>query len=165
MVNAWGKMSGKICSGNLIESLQRIQEKQGFLPRDSLIKLSRDTRSPLSRIFGVATFYHQFRLEPPGKVTIAVCMGTACHLRGNAENYEFLRRFLGIGPGRSTSDDGLFSLEKARCFGCCSLAPVVKIGDMLVGKATPRELQKAISRVRESILREEAARGAGGGKT
>jgi NADH-quinone oxidoreductase subunit E len=158
-------MSGRISSGNLIESLQRIQERYGFLPRGSLIKLSQDTRSPPSRIFGVATFYHQFRLEPPGKVTIAVCMGTACHLRGNAGNYEFLRRFLGIGPGRSTSDDGLFSLEKARCFGCCSLAPVVKIGDMLVGKATPRELQRAISRVREAILREEAARGAGGGKT
>jgi NADH-quinone oxidoreductase subunit E len=153
-----GKMSRRISSGNIIESLQNVQEKHGFLPRDSLIKLSQDTRIPLSRIFGVATFYHQFRLEPPGRVTIAVCMGTACHLRGNAENYEFLKRFLSIGPGRSTSDDGLFSLEKARCFGCCSLAPVVKIGDMLIGKATPRELQRAISRIREEILREEAAR-------
>lgn len=164
-------MRGKSHPANLIEALQRIQDSQGYLPRDSLIKLSQETRSPLSRIFGVATFYHQFRLEPPGKVTIAVCMGTACHLRGNAANYEFLRRLLGIGSGRSTSSDGLFSLEKARCFGCCSQAPVVKIGDMLVGKATPRELQRILSRVRETILKEKVvheakddktSRGAGG---
>jgi len=159
------KSNPKISSNNLIRTLQRIQEKHEFLPKDSLIKLSRDTRSPLSKIFGVATFYHQFRLEPPGKVTIYVCMGTACHLRGNAENYEFLRRFLDIRPGRSTSSDGLFSLEKARCFGCCSLAPVVKVGDTLVGKATPRELQRVISRVREAILRKEVARGGGGDRT
>lgn len=159
------KMSGETASENLIKSLQKLQEKHGFLPRDLLIKLSEEGRVPLSRIFGVATFYHQFKLEPPGKILVSVCMGTACHLRGNADNYEFLRKFLKIAPGRSTSDDGLFSLEKARCFGCCSLAPVVKINEKLVGRATPRELQKIISQIREAILREEVARKAGGDKT
>ena len=155
-------MNGERNSANLIESLQKLQERYGFLPKDALMELSKDKGAPLSRIFGVATFYHQFKLESPGKVLISVCMGTACHLRGNANNYEFLRRFLRIAPGKSVSDDGLFSLEKARCFGCCSLAPVVRVGDRLIGKATPRELQRIISRVRESILREEAVRGAGG---
>lgn len=158
-------MPGEKSSANLIAALQRLQEKNGFLPKDLLIKLSEDERIPLSRIFGVATFYHQFKLESPGRVLISVCMGTACHLRGNADNYEFLRRFLRIAPAKSVSDDGLFSLEKARCFGCCSLAPVVKVGDKLVGKATPRELQRIISQVRESILREEAAREMGGDRT
>lgn len=142
---------------NCIEILQKLQEEYGFLPKDLLKKISEDKGVPLSRIFGIATFYHQFKLESPGKVLISVCMGTACHLGGNADNYEFLKRLLKIAPMKSVSDDGLFSLEKARCFGCCSLAPVVRIGEKLVGKATPRELQRIISQVRQLILREESA--------
>lgn len=155
----------EISSTNIIEALQKLQERFGFLPRDQLMKLSEEEGMPLSRIFGVATFYHQFKLETPGKVLISVCMGTACHLRGNSDNYEFLKRFLKIAPGKPVSDDGLFSLEKARCFGCCSLAPVVRVGDRLVGKATPRELQRVISQVRELILKEEAIREGRGDKT
>jgi len=149
----------------LIELLQKIQERQGYLPRAELEELSKIGRIPLSKIFGVATFYHQFKLDAPGRIAIHVCMGTACHLRGNAENYEFLRNLLGIREGRSTSEDGLFTLEKARCFGCCSLAPVVRIGDRLVGHAKPADLRRVILQVRGSLEQEAmAAQEAGGGR-
>ena len=149
---------------NTIKSLQEIQKTYGYLPRAELERLSKLVGVPLSKIFGIATFYHQFRLDKPGKVTIYVCMGTACHLRGNAENYEFLRKLLKIPAGKSTSEDGMFSLEKVRCFGCCSLAPVVKIGDKLVGHAKPPDLQKALSQIRKSIEQKVIAQQKSGGE-
>jgi len=140
--------------GYIIGVLQGIQKAYGYLPRGELEAFSRASGIPLSRIYSVATFYHQFRLDPPGRVTIWVCMGTACHLRGNAENYEYLRNLLKIPPGGTTSRDGLFTVEKARCFGCCSLAPVVKIGDKLIGNADPKKLARIIAQMRKELLAE-----------
>jgi len=110
----------------LMRILQEIQSVYGYLPREALEKLSNIMRIPLSDIINVATFYHQYKLESPGYYIFLVCMGTACHLKGNQDNYKVLRDALGI-KGGTTSPDGLVSVERARCFGCCSLAPVIMV--------------------------------------
>jgi len=111
----------------LMKILQEIQKHYGYLPREALIELSVKMNIPLSDILNVATFYHQYKLHPPGLFRILVCMGTACHLKGNEDNYKFLVETLGVKPGEEISSDGLFSVEKVRCFGCCGLAPVVMV--------------------------------------
>jgi len=135
----------------LMQMLQEVQSRYGYLPRSALKFLSELTDIPLSDVLNVATFYHQFKLEAPGLFIIMVCMGTACHLRGNNTNYEFLRNFLSIKHGQQTSDDGVFTIEKARCFGCCSLAPVIMIRSRdgkyrkLYGYVNPQSLRRVIS--------------------
>ncbi|MHA1664761.1 MAG: NADH-quinone oxidoreductase subunit NuoE family protein [Candidatus Njordarchaeales archaeon] len=141
----------KLRRANIIRKLQNVQEAYGYLPRRELEAVSKEYRVPLSKLYGIVTFYHQFRLEPPGKVVIQICMGTACHLRGNEENYEFLRNLLKIPPGNSTSEDGLFTIQKVRCFGCCSLAPVVRVGDKLYGNMNPRRLNGIIAKLRRDL--------------
>lgn len=111
---------------HLMRILQEVQSNYGYLPREALEKISQSTGIPLSDIINVATFYHQYRLEIPGYYIFLVCMGTACHLKGNQDNYNVIRNTLGIKKG-NTSPDGLISVEKARCFGCCSLAPVMMV--------------------------------------
>lgn len=142
---------------NLIKILQTVQNKYGYLPKAGLKAISHLLNIPLSKVYGVATFYHQFKLEPPGKYRILVCMGTACHARGNTNNYEFLRLFLGLDSDKHVTKDGVFSLEQARCFGCCSLAPVVMIVDndgfqQIYGHATPTSLRKIINEYRAKFL-------------
>jgi len=135
----------------LIRMLQDIQSTYGYLPQEALEAIARELGTHLSKVLTVATFYHQFRLEKPGEFIILVCMGTACHLRGNAENYRFLRTYLGLRPGRSTTEDGVFSVEKARCFGCCGMAPVVMIVSRdgsyrrLYGGVTPAKLRRILA--------------------
>jgi len=135
----------------LIRVLQEIQARYGYLPKEALKKVSEVMKIPLTEVITVATFYHQFRLERPGKYLILVCMGTACHLRGNTQNYKFLRTYLGIRSGESTTSDGLFTVEKARCFGCCSLAPVIMVMSRdgkhkkLYGGVNPVTLRKIIN--------------------
>ncbi len=135
----------------IMRILQEIQSHYGYLPRRALELVAELMNIPLTDVLSVATFYHQFRLEPPGLFILLVCMGTACHLRGNLTNYEFLRHYLDLKPGRSTTDDGLFSVEKARCFGCCSLAPVVMVLSRdgkykkLYGYVDPPKLRRIIA--------------------
>ena len=112
---------------NLIGALQALQNKYGFLPEAGLKAISRVLGVPLSKVYGVATFYHQFKIKPSGRYIILVCKGTACHTKGNANNYDFLKLLLGLDSANNTTKDGVFSLEPARCFGCCSLAPVIMI--------------------------------------
>ncbi|MHA1506299.1 MAG: NADH-quinone oxidoreductase subunit NuoE family protein [Candidatus Asgardarchaeia archaeon] len=140
-INRYGKDRKK-----LIAILQYIQKKIGYLPREAIEGVSNDLGLPISEVYSVATFYHQFVLEKPGKHKIWVCMGTACHLKGNDENYRFLKEMLGLGPDEKTTKDGLFTLEKARCFGCCSLAPVIKIDDDLYGEVDTRKLRLLIAK-------------------
>ena len=138
----------------LIRILQEIQSRFGYLPKESLITVANVMGIPLTEVLTVATFYHQFRLERPGKYLILVCMGTACHLRGNTQNYKFLRTYLGIRTGESTTPDGLFTVEKARCFGCCSLAPVIMVMSRdgkhkkLYGGVDPVTLRRIINQYR-----------------
>ncbi len=143
----------------LMRMLQEIQRHYGFLPREALEELSRQTGIPLTDILSTATFYHQFTLEPPGLYIIWVCMGTACHLKGNADNYDVLKNILGLGKHNKTTKDGIFSLEKARCFGACSLAPVIMITSRdgreryLHGHVNPLELRKIVAKYRSMALK------------
>ena len=112
--------------GNLIMVLHQIQNRYGYVPREVSLVLSEILDVPLARIYEVITFYHFFRLTPPGKHTISVCMGTACYLKGGAEILTELEHLLCVKPGETTKD-GQFHLEMVRCLGCCGLAPVLPI--------------------------------------
>ncbi len=110
----------------LIPILQDVQELEGFLARDSVQLIGRHLRLPASKIFGVATFYNQFRFEPKGQFHIQVCRGTACHVKGSLPLLESIQKELEVGPGRTTKD-GVFSLEVVACIGACGLAPVIAV--------------------------------------
>ncbi len=129
--------------GNLIGMLQEVQERFGYLPREALAELSRRTRIPLSRIYGVVTFYAQFYTEPRGRHTIRCCRGTACHVKGAGRVLDAVREELGIEEGESTSDL-MFYLETVACLGTCFLAPVMMIDDQYYGLLTPRKVQQIL---------------------
>jgi NADH:ubiquinone oxidoreductase subunit E len=140
---------------DLIQVLQAVQEKYGYLPKESLKIIASNLRISHSEVFGVATFYHQFRLSPPGKYIIQVCMGTGCHAKGNADNFEHLKLLLGLKNGQNLTQDKIFSLEAARCFGCCSLAPVIVVTDStgnyrkVYGDVDQKVLKKILDKYRE----------------
>ena len=110
----------------LIPILQDVQAARGYLSRDAVAEIGRRLKLPASKIYGVATFYNQFRFEPLGRYHIQVCRGTACHVKGSAAVLSALQRALKIEPDQTTRD-GLFSLEVVACIGACSLAPVISI--------------------------------------
>jgi NADH:ubiquinone oxidoreductase subunit E len=118
---------------NLIMMLQEIQKRYNYLPRPALDYLSVKVGVPKSRIFGVATFYSTFSLEPRGRNIISICLGTACHVRGAERVHERLHEKLNICDGETTPDKR-FTLESVRCIGCCSLGPVVKINEDTHGR-------------------------------
>ena len=104
------KITSKATRNNLIKVLQDVQNGYGYLPEVGLKAISQALKVPLSKVYGVATFYHQFKLEPPGRYVILVCKGTACHAKGNTNNYEFLRLLLNLDANKHTTKDGMFSL-------------------------------------------------------
>ena len=112
-----------------IKALQDVQAREGFLSEESLRAVAKNLEMPLSQIYGIASFYHQFRLKPVGEFIIYICKGTACHTKSKETLISFLRETLGVNKEEITSEDGLFTIEYARCFGCCSLAPVIMISD------------------------------------
>ena len=128
---------------NLIPILQDVQDKTGFLSEEAVDKISAHLGLSANDVFGVATFYAQFRFHPPGKHHIKVCQGTACHVRGGNLILESVTRKLGIVSGE-TSEDHQFSLERVACFGSCALAPVVVIDDKVYGRLTPKKTEKLI---------------------
>lgn len=133
----------------MIPILQRVQEEEGFLSREAVLAIGRRLNLPASKIYGVATFYNQFRFQPLGKYHIQVCRGTACHVKGSAAILERVQRELKIKPGE-TSRDGIFSLEVVACIGACGLAPVISVnGEFhanLSGDDIPPILEKYRSR-------------------
>lgn len=133
----------------LIPILQAIQEKEGYLSESSVVKVGRHLRMPVSNIFGVATFYNQFRFEPLGKYHVQVCRGTACHVLGSATVLEKLQDALNIKPDQ-TSRDGLFSLEVVACIGACGLAPVISINGEFYAKVDANSIDKIIDNYRKS---------------
>jgi NADH-quinone oxidoreductase subunit E len=137
----------------LIEALHTTQETYGYLPKRALQGIADETAVKLSHVYGVATFYKQFRLEPVGKHVISVCMGTACHVAGAPLVVEAVSQELEIGVGE-TSADALFTLQTVNCIGSCALAPAVRIGEEeTLGRVTPNEVRKFIRKLR---AREEA---------
>lgn len=137
---------------NLIAILQKVQEEYRYLPEDAMIYIGTKIEglSPAT-VFGVATFYAQFSLEPKGKYEIKVCDGTACHVRGSMPVLNAIRNKLDLKEGQLTSDNGLFSLETVSCLGACGLAPVVVINE----KVYPQMTSDAISIVLDTLLKEE----------
>jgi len=140
------KFEGK--KGSLIPILQNIQEEYGFLPEGILNQVSVKTGIPMSQMFGVATFYAQFRLKPRGKYTIRVCHGTACHVGGAAQLSEAIEHELGI-KDKETSEDKLFTLEVVACLGCCSLAPVMMVGEETYGRCSPDKATKILRKIKK----------------
>lgn len=132
---------------SLIPILQAVQEEQGFLSEDAVVSIGRHLRIPASKVFGVATFYNQFRFQPKGKYHVMVCRGTACHVKGSLKGLEMAKKVLKLEPGK-TSRDKLFSLEVVACMGACGLAPVVNINGQFYAKVTPMRLQRTIEECR-----------------
>ena len=125
---------------SLIIVLQEIQSRFDHIPFESMLEVSERMGVPLSDIYGVATFYHQFRLKPQGRHLISICMGTACHVKGAAVIHDALRVRLGIEEGEETSPDGRFTMQKVRCMGACSLSPTVRIDGDIYGRVKHDEL-------------------------
>ena len=139
------KYKGK--KGNMIPLLQGTQAIYGYIPIVAFEKISKETGLELSDMFGVATFYAQFRLNPVGKHIIKVCHGTACHVQNASKITEALQEALKVEDG-GTTEDRLFTLESVACLGCCSLAPVMMIGDDTYGKLSGAEAVKIVKNIR-----------------
>ncbi|MEK7414146.1 MAG: NAD(P)H-dependent oxidoreductase subunit E [Planctomycetota bacterium] len=128
----------------LIPILQDMQASGGYLSRPALIAIAKHLRLPLSRVYGVATFYNQFRYDPPGKYHVQVCRGTACHVRGSAPLLEAVQHELAVEAGHTTAD-GTFSVEVVACVGACGLAPVMVVGGDMHANVAPPALKKLFS--------------------
>jgi len=135
--------------GNLIPLLQGTQDIFGYIPRVAFDKLAVETGIPLSEMYGVATFYAQFRLKPVGKHIVKVCHGTACHVQNAKAITTSLKEALKIEDG-GTTEDGLFTLESVACLGCCSLAPVMMVAGETYGKLTGAQAVKIVRNIRTS---------------
>ncbi|MBE9483288.1 MAG: NADH-quinone oxidoreductase subunit NuoE [Bacteroidetes bacterium] len=135
--------------GNLIPLLQGAQDIFGYIPRVAFDKLAMETGIPLSEMYGVATFYAQFRLKPVGKHIVKVCHGTACHVQNAKAISTSLKEALKIEDG-GTTEDGLFTLESVACLGCCSLAPVMMVAGETYGKLTGAQAVKIVRNIRTS---------------
>ena len=121
---------------NLIPVLQKVQSKLGYLPALAMEKIAEGLDVPAADVYGLVTFYNQFRLNPPGKHQVKVCMGTACYMVGGDITLESFERRMEIKESE-TSPDRLYSLERVACVGCCTMAPVVVVDDEVEGKVTP----------------------------
>jgi len=138
---------------NLIPLLQECQTKLGYLPEEVMQEIAASLGIPKVEVYGVATFYNQFRFVPLGKHHTMVCMGTACHLRGGKLVLEALERELNIKVGE-TSEDGKFSLERVACVGCCMLAPVMVVGDDVHPRMTPFKVEEALIPYKQETQKE-----------
>lgn len=134
---------------NVIPLLQDVQEKYGYLSKESLISISEYLQVPTSNVYGVATFYNQFRLLPLGKHIIRVCRGTACHVKGSDKILSKLETELNIKAGETTPD-GLFSLETVACVGACSIAPVITVDEEFFGRLQQKDITALIDKYRNS---------------
>lgn len=133
--------------GNIIPLLQGTQNIFGYIPKEAFLMIADETGLKLSDMYGVATFYSQFRLHPVGKHIIKVCHGTACHVQNASAITEALEETLKVKDGETT-EDNLFTLESVACLGCCSLAPVMMIGDETYGKLTDRSAVRILKDIR-----------------
>ena len=134
----------------LIPILQEVQEQEGYLSKEAVTRIGEHLNLPASKIYGVATFYNQFRFQPLGTYHIQVCRGTACHVKGSGAIIDRLQRELGIEPDQ-TSDNGLFSLEVVACIGACGLAPVISVNGEFHAKLTGDDIPEIL----ESYRRQE----------
>ena len=130
-------------SSNLIRGLQLIQATEGYVSDDAIRAAAEYFSLPVVEVEGVLSFYAQFKRVKPGKHQIAVCDGTACHIKGSPLVHEWIKQEIGLKPGE-TGSDGIFSLETVACLGCCSLAPVMSVDGKVYGKLTRKNLVKIL---------------------
>jgi len=135
------KYAGK--ENELIALLQDIQKAVGYLPESALSGIAEFTEVSLAKVYGVATFYTQFRLQPVGKYIIRICRGTACHVKGSSQILKDIQSHLKIKPGETTADR-LFTLETISCFGSCALAPVVVSNETVFGRMTSKKTRRTL---------------------
>lgn len=143
LVKSW---EGK--KGSLIMILHELQNHYGYVPRDVAFVLSQILDVPMAQIYEVITFYNFFKLTPPGRNTISICMGTACYLKGAPQLIEEFKKELNVGEGETTKD-GLFSLQIVRCLGCCGLSPVVMVNGKIYGKVTRDQIKAIVDTYRK----------------
>ncbi|MCD4750852.1 MAG: NAD(P)H-dependent oxidoreductase subunit E [Thermoanaerobaculales bacterium] len=142
--------------GELIPLLQSAQEHFGYIPRRAIRYISGVTKVPESKIYGVITFYSQFRLQPMGKHAIRLCTGTACHVANASMLLDVIEDEIGTEVD-GTSEDGVFTLFSVACIGCCSLAPVMMVDDETHGSLTPVTTRRIVRKVRRTTLAGEKA--------
>ena len=130
--------------GNLIQILQDIQRTEGYIAENAVNAISKHLWVSRSEIFGVASFYSQFKFNPPGRHAIKICLGTACHVQGGDFLLNALRSEIGIGPNETTPD-GRFDLERVACLGCCALAPVVMIDEEIHSNMSVIKLKETLA--------------------
>ena len=133
----------------LIPILQEAQEQFGYLPSEVMLKVAKFLQLPESAIFGVSTFYAQFKFLPTGRKKVKLCRGTACHVRGAPRILDEIERQLGIKPGETT-DDLEHSLETIACFGSCALAPVMVVDDDVYGRMTPKKVAQILGNAKNN---------------
>ena len=133
--------SGK--KDELIPILQEAQEQFGYLPPEVMLEIAKFLRLPESTVFGVSTFYAQFKFSPTGRKKVRLCRGTACYVRGAPRILEEVEKYLGIKPGETT-EDLEYSLETIACFGSCALAPVMVVDDNVYGRMTPKKVAQIL---------------------
>jgi NADH-quinone oxidoreductase subunit E len=139
--------------GNLIPILQKVQSKLGYLPREAMLEIAQFLKIAEIDVYSVVTFYNQFRLSPPGKHSIRVCLGTACHMKGGYITLDAWKRRLGIDI-RQTTPDREFDLDSVACVGCCVMAPVTVVDNKPEGKVEPTKVDGillAFKREREKM--------------
>jgi NADH-quinone oxidoreductase subunit E len=122
--------------GNIIMILHKVQEEKGYISPESAREIADLTDTPLAKVYGVMTFYHLFKMTPPGKNQITVCLGTACYLKGGQDILDEARKVAGLKEGQTVSDDRNFSVEAVRCLGCCGIGPVMTLNGKVYGKLT-----------------------------
>ncbi|HSA07235.1 MAG TPA: NAD(P)H-dependent oxidoreductase subunit E [Candidatus Gastranaerophilales bacterium] len=133
----------KLKKGSLIMILRSVQDYYGYVPKKICFSLAKELKAPLARIYEVLTFYNYFKTESPGKNKIAVCMGTACYLKGAAAIIKAIEDKLDIKESQATKD-GLFSLENVRCIGCCGIAPNMRINEKIYGKLNKERVSEIL---------------------
>ena len=138
----------------LISILHKAQSLYGYLPTNVMDEVAETMSIPTAHIWGVATFYHYFKLTPPGRYEIALCLGTACYVKGAAQILQAVKDELKIDMGGVT-EDGVFSLAPARCLGACGLAPVAMIGEKIHGELTPKKVVQIIKDYRKQAEKEK----------
>ncbi len=132
--------------GELIPILQKVQENLGYLPEEAMIDIARFLKVPESRVYSVASFYAQFRLLPLGRRRVAVCRGTACHIRGAPEILKTIEKTIGLKEGE-TSEDLEYTLETVACIGCCAIAPCVRVNAEVHGDMTPQKAERLFTSI------------------
>ncbi|MFA6032299.1 MAG: NAD(P)H-dependent oxidoreductase subunit E [Myxococcota bacterium] len=141
---------------SLIPILQEVQEALGYLSQEAIAQIGRELRLPSSKIFGVATFYNQFRFEPKGKFHVQICRGTACHVKGSKKMLDLLQKEMKIEPGKC-SRDKVFSLEVVACMGACALSPVMCINGQYYSKVNQAKVLKLLDGCRQQAVNEARA--------